>query len=143
MPKKIKKGKPTIPKPKKNPVKRRHEIPSIRPQKKQTISPEERKVPRKVENKIVDRVRCPHCDTNLSYCQDAIVGAPLISINGKGKVGAPDLININYLDNSWLECSDCGKTSEDDDMLKEIYHAHMHKQKLPTFSSSSLDPKEA
>jgi len=70
--------------------------------------------------KVVEKMKCPYCDAPLTLCQDAIIGFPLIKIDKKIKKCAPDLVNINYLQSCWVECSDCGRSSVDDDTFSDI-----------------------
>lgn len=62
--------------------------------------------------------KCPHCNKEkLTVQQDAISVVPLFEDMTISNLAE----DITYLDNSWVECTNCGKTSEDSDELAEIY----------------------
>lgn len=66
-------------------------------------------------------MKCPVCkEGKLAFCQDSIVSYAMYESNG-----TPDVSNIiletNGLDNTWVECSRCHLTSEDNSGLKDIY----------------------
>lgn len=64
---------------------------------------------------------CPVCNEGkLAYCQDSIVAYAMFESNG-----TPDISNIvletNGLDETWVECSRCYSTSEENSVLENIY----------------------
>lgn len=65
---------------------------------------------------------CPICtEGKLGFCQDTIVTYAMF----QGPDGKPDSANIvlesSGLDNTWVECSRCHETSEDNNVLRDIY----------------------
>jgi hypothetical protein len=67
--------------------------------------------------------RCPFCGGQLYYGQDMINFIPIITKDGVITLN-PDKKswNCEYLDNVWLECSECHLTSEDDDVLESMFN---------------------
>jgi hypothetical protein len=66
-------------------------------------------------------MNCPECNSNtLAICRDVIVAYRLISRKGK-LVESSRRCSENILDNCWLECGECGSTSEDNDKVRAIY----------------------
>lgn len=70
-------------------------------------------------------MKCPICkEGTLAFCRDAIIASKLV-IRGEelfiGKV-----IDINELDNTWIECSECGASSNDDggDYKEELFQLY-------------------
>lgn len=64
-------------------------------------------------------MKCPYCKKGkLIFARDCIAYYPIV----KGKINDADE-TIGELDNSWIECQDCGKTSDDEQgtLLEEIY----------------------
>jgi hypothetical protein len=69
-------------------------------------------------------MKCPLCNTDdsLAFCKDSINAYSIVQSELEpGKFETGDLIESNDLDNSWLECSSCLSTSEDDVELKKIF----------------------
>jgi 5-methylcytosine-specific restriction endonuclease McrA len=67
-------------------------------------------------------IECPECGKkSVSFCQDKIVTYyTSLTTNGIIKV-SNKVISSNELDNCWLECSNCNATSEDNDVLAEMF----------------------
>jgi len=64
---------------------------------------------------------CPICNEGkLAFCQDSIVSYAMYESDG-----VPDVANIVLetcgLDNTWVECSRCHSTSEDNAILLNLY----------------------
>jgi hypothetical protein len=64
---------------------------------------------------------CPICkDGKLAFCQDSIIAYAMYEAGG-----VPDVSNIilesNGLDKTWVECSRCYSTSDDNSVLENIY----------------------
>lgn len=72
----------------------------------------------------INLLKCPHCESlSLALCRDAIIPFELKQLkNGKVKVKKMIGSNLNLLDNCWIECSNCHKTSdsETDNGSKEL-----------------------
>lgn len=66
-------------------------------------------------------MKCPVCNEGkLGFCQDSIVAYAMYESNGVPDVSEMVLETIG-LDNTWVECSRCHSTSEDNATLLNIY----------------------
>ena len=66
-------------------------------------------------------MKCPICkEGKLAFCQDSIVAYAMYETDG-----VPDVSDIilenNGLDKTWVECSRCYSTSDDNSVLENIY----------------------
>ena len=81
---------------------------------------------------------CPCCNGGkLAFCQDSIVHYALFQHEGKPIVSTIRL-SVNGLDNTWIECSRCHATSDDNFVLKDLYN-RMEAHDKETINQSSKD----
>ena len=66
---------------------------------------------------------CPECgEKKVALCQDAIIPFEIKQLkNGKIKVLKAIQKDVNYMDNTWLECDGCHSTSDDNKELGKLY----------------------
>ena len=63
-------------------------------------------------------MKCPICKTGkIKLFQDAIVGCDIHEDKTINEVDE----QIDYLDNKWIECTSCHETSDENDILADLY----------------------